>query len=83
MIETLVSATSGDGSTPYKFAVKSTIIQNSTAGGSGKRGMNSSVGAYWNNTKDGMWSYKYDASEKMGIEVVITVIWIALDVVKA
>jgi dynein light chain Tctex-type 1 len=82
MIENLVSTTTGDGATPYKFAVKSTIIQNSSGGGATKRGMNSSVGAYWNNSKDGMWNYKYDSSEKMGIDVVITVIWIALDVVK-
>jgi dynein light chain Tctex-type 1 len=86
MIESLVAATSGEEATPYKFAVKSTIIENSAGGGGGggasKRGMNSAVGAYWNSTKDGMWTYKYDTGDKMGFEVVITVIWIALDVVQ-
>jgi len=83
MIESLVAATTGDEATPYKFAVKSTIIENSAgAGGTAKRGMNSAVGAYWNSSKDGMWTYKYEASNKMGFEVVITVIWIALDVVQ-
>jgi len=87
MIESLVAATSGDEATPYKFAVKSTIIENTGGGGGGggggasKRGMNSAVGAYWNSAKDGMWTYKYDTGDKMGFEVVITVIWIALDVV--
>jgi dynein light chain Tctex-type 1 len=83
MIESLVAATAGDEATPYKFAVKSTIIENSAGGGgTAKRGMNSAVGAYWNSSKDGMWTYKYDTSDKLGFEVVITVIWIALDVVQ-
>jgi dynein light chain Tctex-type 1 len=83
MIESLVAATTGDEATPYKFAVKSTIIENSAgSGGTAKRGMNSAVGAYWNSSKDGMWTYKYDTTDKMGFEVVITVIWIALDVVQ-
>jgi len=81
MIENLVAATTGDDATSYKFAVKSTIIENSAAGGTAKRGMNSAVGAYWNSAKDGMWTYKYD-TDKMGFEVIITVIWIALDVVQ-
>lgn len=43
----------------------------------GRIGMNSSAGAYWNNEKDGMWNYKYEA-EKKGFDVVITVIWISI-----
>jgi dynein light chain Tctex-type 1 len=66
---------------PYKFVVNSTIIQNTPAGepGKSKRGMNSSVGAFWNSTKDGMWSYKYDAGATLGMDVVLSVIWVALD----
>ncbi|KAF8541561.1 Tctex-1 [Trichophaea hybrida] len=41
----------------------------------GRRGMHSAQGAYWNNEKDGMWSYKY---ETKGMDVVISVIWIAV-----
>jgi dynein light chain Tctex-type 1 len=44
----------------------------------GKRGMHSASAAYWNDEKDGMWSYKYDGAEKKGMDVVITVMWIAI-----
>jgi hypothetical protein len=40
--------------------------------------MHSAVGAYWNNEKDGTWSYKWDRAEEKGLDVVITVTWIAL-----
>jgi len=43
----------------------------------GKRGMHSATGAYWNNERDGMWSYKYEEEEK-GFDVVISVIWISV-----
>ncbi|KAG0136542.1 Tctex-1 [Tuber indicum] len=43
--------------------------------GVGRRGMHSACGAYWNNEKDGMWSFKY---ETKGLDVVISVIWIAV-----
>ncbi|KAK4697162.1 hypothetical protein P7C71_g867, partial [Lecanoromycetidae sp. Uapishka_2] len=41
-----------------------------------KRGMHSASGAYWNNEKDGMWSFKYDKAESKGFDVVVTIIWI-------
>ncbi|KAL7271625.1 hypothetical protein RUND412_005601 [Rhizina undulata] len=44
-------------------------------GGVGRRGMHSACGAYWNNERDGMWSFKY---ETKGMDVVISIIWIAL-----
>jgi dynein light chain Tctex-type 1/3 len=75
MIEALKSASTGS-SAPYKFAVSSTIIQNGTSG-EAKRGMNSSIGAFWNGETDGMWSYKYESGEKVGLDVVINVIWMA------
>ena len=40
--------------------------------------MHSATGAYWNETKDGMWNWKYEGAEAKGLEVVITVIWIAV-----
>ncbi|KAI9697549.1 MAG: hypothetical protein M1820_007748 [Bogoriella megaspora] len=44
----------------------------------GRRGMHSATGAFWNNEKDGMWSYKYDGAPKLGMDVVVCVMWIAL-----
>jgi hypothetical protein len=69
--------------------VNSTIIQHTapsaTSGGdgvgsgsSGRRGMHSAAGAYWNNEKDGMWSYKYEGGEKRGMDVVVMVMWVGL-----
>jgi dynein light chain Tctex-type 1 len=60
----------------YKFAVSATIIQNGLPGTT-KRGMNASVGAFWNSETDGLWSYKYESGEKIGLDVVINVIWMA------
>ena len=73
----------------YKFAVNSTIIQHlydSTATGEGtdsekkvgRRGMHSASGAYWNNERDGMWSYKYEGGEKKGMDIVISIMWIGV-----
>jgi len=84
------SKTEADEVVPYKFAVNSTIIQHlsdprpsgtdtSEAGAKvGRRGMHSAAGAYWNNEKDGMWSFKYEGGEKKGMDVVISVMWIAI-----
>jgi len=44
----------------------------------GRRGMHSAAGAYWNNDKDGMWSFKYAGGESKGMDVVISVMWIAV-----
>lgn len=37
--------------------------------------MHSACGAYWNNEKDGMWSFKH---EMKGLDVVVSVVWIAI-----
>jgi len=63
--------------------VNSTIIQHVAPNEEGvvnlaKRGMHSASGAYWNNEKDGMWSYKYEDAEKKGLDVVISVLWVAI-----
>lgn len=42
---------------------------------SGRRGMHSATGAYWNNSTDGMWTYKWDGADKRGCDVVLSVIW--------
>lgn len=80
LIESLVTETAVEEGKPgpFKFAVNSTVIQNAIGGGSPeKRGMYSSVGAFWNSESDGMWSYKYDAGEKLGLDIVLSVIWIS------
>ncbi|KAI6784460.1 dynein light chain [Emericellopsis cladophorae] len=45
---------------------------------SGRRGMHSAVGAYWNDTKDGMWVHRYTGGERKGLDVIVTMLWIAL-----
>lgn len=44
----------------------------------GRRGMHSATQAFWNEKSDGMWSFKYDGGEGKGMDVVISVIWIAI-----
>ena len=61
----------------------SSSIAPQSAAGSGKpkvgrRGMHSASGAYWNNEKDGMWSHKYEGGEGKGMDVVVSVMWIAV-----
>ncbi|KAI9806212.1 MAG: hypothetical protein M1825_006327 [Sarcosagium campestre] len=62
----------------YKFAVNSTIIQHLPGVAGGRRGMHSASGAFWNNEKDGMWNYKYDGGEDKGLDIVVSVLWIAI-----
>lgn len=64
--------------------INSTIIQHSTASSAddsaekGRRGMHSAAGAYWNNEKDGMWSYKWEGGEGKGLDVVVMVMWVGV-----
>ncbi|KAK4997204.1 Tctex-1 [Cryomyces antarcticus] len=44
----------------------------------GRRGMHSATGAYWDNERDGMWSFKYEGGEAKGMDVVISLIWVAI-----
>jgi dynein light chain Tctex-type 1 len=81
VLESLVSETSPESNAPppFKFAVTSTIIQHKSASvDPGTRGMNSSMGAYWNSLKDGMWSYKYENAHEKGMDVVVHIVWIGL-----
>lgn len=38
--------------------------------------MHSAAGAYWSNDKDGMWSFKYEAADKMGLDVIVGIVWV-------
>ncbi len=40
--------------------------------------MHSAAAAYWDAEKDGMWSFKYEAAESKGLDVVVGVIWISI-----
>lgn len=87
-------SSSGDEPPKYKFVVNTTIIQHLSdprsvgeesvsLGGDkekkvGRRGMHSASGAFWNNEKDGMWSYKYGGGEGKGMDIVVSVMWVAV-----
>ncbi|KAF2809517.1 dynein light chain, cytosolic [Mytilinidion resinicola] len=88
VLRALISETSSttNAHPPFKYAVNSTIIQHITpspgvageSGSTGRRGMHSAMGAYWNNDRDGMWSWKYDGGEKKGMDIVVSVMWVAV-----
>lgn len=44
----------------------------------GRRGMHSATGAYWDESKDGMCTFKFDVGEGKGMDVVIMLIWVAI-----
>ncbi|KAK7749205.1 hypothetical protein SLS62_008387 [Diatrype stigma] len=44
----------------------------------GRRGMHAATQAFWDQKTDGLWSFKYDGGEAKGMDVVITVIWVAV-----
>lgn len=85
----LIATTPSDApQPPYKYSITSTIIQHlpspssgtgqspGLAPATGRRGMHAAAGAYWDNTRDGMWSYKYEAGQGKGLDVVVAIIWI-------
>jgi len=84
ILQSLIEKTStGEDNVPaYKYIVNSTIIQHigspSEPEKAGRRGMHSAVGAYWNNEKDGTFSFKWDGADKIGMDVVISVTWVTL-----
>ncbi|RAL00306.1 dynein light chain Tctex-type family protein [Aspergillus ibericus CBS 121593] len=73
---------------PYRFTVNSTIVQqglidksaaaDGAASNTGKRGMHSASGAFWDVNRDGMWTFKYPGAEERGLDVVVSVTWFAL-----
>ncbi|KAF2004922.1 putative dynein light chain [Amniculicola lignicola CBS 123094] len=82
LLKLLIAATSpsDESSPPFKFVVSSTIIQHQVHPNetTGRRGMHSAVGAFWNNEKDGTWSFKWEGAEARGMDVVISVTWIGI-----
>jgi dynein light chain Tctex-type 1 len=82
--KTSTAATDGVEATQpaFKYIVSSTVIQHignpAEPEKHGRRGMHSAVGAYWNNEKDGTYSYKWDAGEKKGMDIVIAITWVAI-----
>lgn len=45
----------------------------------GRRGMHSATGAYWDQSTDGMFSYKWEGAAKgKGLDVVVSVMWVAV-----
>ncbi|KAF2013808.1 Tctex-1 [Aaosphaeria arxii CBS 175.79] len=82
IISLIEKTTPGEGKSPaYKYVVGSTVIQHLGSPedtNSGRRGMHSAVGAFWNAEKDGTYSVKWEGGEKKGVDVVITITWIAL-----
>lgn len=67
----------------YKFVVHSSIIQGLESDGQGgerggSRGIHSAVGAYWNNDHDGVWSTKWDGHPTKSLQVVVSIVYIAL-----
>lgn len=69
------TGTSDGGGSAGAELVGGRTPEGGAAAAGGRRGMHSACGAYWNNERDGMWSFKY---ETKGMDVVISVIWIAV-----
>ncbi|KAH0544688.1 hypothetical protein FGG08_001193 [Glutinoglossum americanum] len=71
-------ASSSEGEAVKSEGASCPSAQQPVSKGVGRRGMHSATGAYWNNEKDGMWSFKYEEAAGRGMDVVISVIWIAV-----
>ncbi|KAI9750539.1 MAG: hypothetical protein M4579_006429 [Chaenotheca gracillima] len=63
---------------------RSTIPSTAGAGSAAKgeadmrrRGMHSATGAFWNNVTDRVWSWKYELGQSKGMEVVVSVMFVA------
>lgn len=69
------------GGTEAKEAQISTSSEATATDGKphvGRRGMHSATGAYWDEKKDGMWTFKYDGGEGKGMDVVVMLIWVGI-----
>ncbi|KAK5712506.1 hypothetical protein LTS12_027902 [Elasticomyces elasticus] len=91
ILKSLISATAPSNPStpaPYRFTVNSTIVQqghvdktaaaDSHSGNTGKRGLHSAAGAFWDVNRDGMWTFKYPGAEVKGLDVVVSVTWFAV-----
>ncbi|KAK3077205.1 hypothetical protein LTS18_010926, partial [Coniosporium uncinatum] len=70
------SSSSASGTNDSTGAGRKTAA--AAAAAAGRRGMHAAAGAYWNNETDGMWSYKFEGAEGKGMDVVVSVMWIAI-----
>jgi hypothetical protein len=69
---------SHDSSIPHAETEAKISTSDSKGDATGTDGKHSATGAYWNEKTDGMWSFKYEGGESKGLDVVISVIWIAI-----
>ena len=72
------SSTTEGGDVNDEKAIKPEDGEEVKGGKVGRRGMHSASGAYWNNERDGMWSYKYEGGEGKGMDIVVSVMWIGV-----
>ncbi|KAE8138349.1 Tctex-1 [Aspergillus pseudotamarii] len=92
ILKALISATAPStpsAAAPYRFTVNSTIVQQGlidksaaaegAASNTGKRGMHSASGAFWDVNRDGMWTFKYPGADERGLDVVVSVTWFAVN----
>ncbi|KAF5863032.1 hypothetical protein ETB97_010840 [Aspergillus alliaceus] len=92
ILKALIAATAPSApsaSAPYRFTVNSTIVQQGlidksaaaegAASNTGKRGMHSASGAFWDVNRDGMWTFKYPGADERGLDVVVSVTWFAVN----
>ncbi|KAE8354868.1 Tctex-1 [Aspergillus coremiiformis] len=92
ILKALITATAPStpsASPPYRFTVNSTIVQqglidkavaaDGAASNTGKRGMHSASGAFWDVNRDGMWTFKYPGADERGLDVVVSVTWFAVN----
>ena len=70
-------ATHGEAATETSNTA-SASTSSATQPSKGRRGMHSATGAYWNNETDGMWSYKYEGTATRPLDVVISLMWVAV-----
>ncbi|KAB8255821.1 Tctex-1 [Aspergillus pseudonomiae] len=92
ILKALIAATAPSApstAAPYRFTVNSTIVQQGlidksaaaegAASNTGKRGMHSASGAFWDVNRDGMWTFKYPGADERGLDVVVSVTWFAVN----
>ncbi|GAB1193224.1 hypothetical protein APSETT444_002427 [Aspergillus pseudonomiae] len=92
ILKALITATAPSApstAAPYRFTVNSTIVQQGlidksaaaegAASNTGKRGMHSASGAFWDVNRDGMWTFKYPGADERGLDVVVSVTWFAVN----
>ena len=74
---TIIQHTSPSPQWPLETSESNTDGLATSGASNGRRGMHSAAGAFWDDKKDGMWSYKYEGSSQQGFDVVVSVIWVS------